>query len=121
MLHCCQFDADDIYYLEDTDLCSNRTLAIGFCPVCQKPIAELKEYGFAGGLNKVSAAGMNAHNLMLSLKDDIVYSVRELNYKKFKSKPYGWKYGINKSGKNGKVRQYACDFYGNKELVKKIM
>ena len=47
--------------------------------------------------------------------------MRECNYQKFKSKPYGWKYGVNKSVKiKGKefVKQYSKDFYGNKELIK---
>ena len=58
---------------------------------------------------------------MLELKDQIKYSMRECNYQKFKSKPFGWKYGVNKSAKiKGKeyVRQYAKDFYGNIELIK---
>jgi hypothetical protein len=45
----------------------------------------------------------------------------------FKTKckvPFGFKYGVNKEiKKNGKVialEQYACDFWGNKILVKKI-
>jgi hypothetical protein len=49
--------------------------------------------------------------------------MRECNYRKFKSKPYGWKYGVNKTAKiNGKerIKQYACDFYGNKEQIKLI-
>ena len=53
----------------------------------------------------------------------IVYSLREFNYAKFKSKPFGWKYGLNKSVKSGKkevVKQFACDFYGNKELVREV-
>ena len=55
------------------------------------------------------------------LKSQVLYSMRECNYLKFKSKPYGWRYGVNKSSKiKGKefVRQYAKDFYGNKELIK---
>jgi len=118
MRHCCQFKADDIYSLNDTDLFSSRTLAVGFCPICKKPVAELIEYGINGGINKISLAGINANNLMLEYKDEIAYSICELNFKKFKTKPYGWKFGINKETKNGKVKQYACDFYGNKELIK---
>jgi hypothetical protein len=57
----------------------------------------------------------------MKLKDDILYSLKEFNYRKFKSKPFGWIYGVNKSvkvnGKN-KIKQYAYDFYGNKEVVK---
>ena len=56
-------------------------------------------------------------------RNEIVYSLRECNYTKFKSKPFGWKFGLNRSVKSGKkevIKQYACDFYGNRELVKKV-
>ena len=118
MRHCCQFKADDIYYLNDTNLFTSRTLSIGFCPICKKPVAELIEYGINGGMNKTILAGISANNLMLKCNDEIVYSIKELNYRKLKSKPFGWKYGINLETKNGKIKQYACDFYGNKELIK---
>ena len=118
MHHCCQFKADDIYYLEENSICTSRILSVGFCPACGKPVAELVELNFAGGVNRVTAVGINAHNLLQSIKNEILYSYKEVNYRKFKSKPYGWKYGLNKVGKNGKLRQYACDFYGNKELIK---
>ena len=120
MRHCCQFKADDIYYLKDTEIYSARSLAIGFCPICKKPVAELTEYNFAGGMNKVSAAGLSAQNLMSDVSGDILYSVRDVNYRKLKSKPYGWKFGINRNSKCGKIYQYACDFYGNKELIKTV-
>ena len=99
---------------------TSRSLSIGFCPICGKPVAELVEYGINGGINRISLAGINAQNLMFNCQNDILYSMREVNYRKMKSKPYGWKYGVNKNGKNGKIRQYACDFYGNKELIKSI-
>ena len=59
----------------------------------------------------------------MSLKDDIEYSMRGCNYSRFKSKPFGWKYGVNKDVKiNGRkgIKQYAYDFYGNKELIKTL-
>jgi len=117
--HCSQFNAEEIYFLEDNDLYCNRTLSIGYCPICGKPVAELKEFNFAGGMNKVSVSGIHAQNMMLKVQNEIKYSSNQVNYRKVKSKPYGWKYGINKQGKNDCVRQYACDFYGNKELIKK--
>ena len=119
MRHCTNFDADDIYYLEDNDLYIDRKLSIGFCPICKRPVAELIEYNISGGLNKISLSGIHAQKLVQSCTQDIIYSIKELNYKKSKSKPYGWKYGLNRAGKNDKVLQYACDFYGNKELIKK--
>jgi len=118
MRHCCQFKADDIYSLKDTDIYLSRVLSIGFCPICKKPVIELVERGINGGINKISLSGVNANNLMLKMQKDIVYSLKELNYKKLKSKPFGWKYGVNKESNKGKIKQYACDFYGNKELVK---
>ncbi len=57
----------------------------------------------------------------MKYKDDILYSMKQCNYQKFKSKPFGWKYGVNKSVKirgEERVRQYACDFYGNKRINK---
>jgi hypothetical protein len=121
MRHCCTFKADDIYYLNETNLYTNRKLSIGFCPICKKPVAELVETRFNGAIERFCASGLSAHELMFKLKDQISYSMRECNYMKLKSKPYGWKYGVNKTvmvnGKE-KVRQYACDFYGNKEIIK---
>ena len=121
MRHCCQFKADEIYYLEETSLYVNRKLSIGFCPICEKPVAELVEISFTGSVERNRASGIKANVLMIELKDQIKYSMRECNYQKFKSKPFGWKYGVNKSAKiKGKeyVRQYAKDFYGNIELIK---
>ena len=121
MRHCCQFNPDDVYYLRDNDLFSSRKLSIGFCPICSKPVAELSEWRFDGVMNKTSVSGVRANDLMLGLREEIVYSLREYNHSKFKSKPFGWVYGVNKSVKNGRrelTKQYACDFYGNKELVK---
>lgn len=121
MRHCCQFKADEIYYLEETSLYVNRKLSIGFCPICKKPVAELVEISFTGAVERNRVSGVKANDLMIELKDQIKYSMRECNYQKFKSKPFGWKYGVNKSAKiKGKeyVRQYAKDFYGNIELIK---
>ena len=121
MRHCCSFRADDIYFLKETNLFTTRKLSIGFCPICCKPVAELLEIRFDGKIEKKFESGLRANDLMLSLKDDILYSLRECNYLKFKSKPFGWKYGVNKLTKiKGKerIRQYAYDFYGNKEVVK---
>ena len=121
MRHCCKFTADDIYFLSETNLYTTRKLFIGFCPICQKPVAELYLIRFDGKIERQIESGLNANELMMKLKDDILYSLKEFNYRKFKSKPFSWKYGVNKSVKvNGKnrIKQYAYDFYGNKEVVK---
>ena len=121
MRHCCQFKADDVYYLKETNLFVNRKLSIGFCPICKKPVAELIEIRFDGVINRDYKVGIQANDLAMKCKGDILYSMKQCNYQKLKAKPFGWKYGINKlSQLNGKecIRQYACDFYGNKELIK---
>ncbi len=121
MRHCCQFKADDIYYLKETNLYVTRKLSIGFCPICKKPVAELVEIRFDGVITRDYKIGIQANDLAMKYKDDILYSMKQCNYQKFKSKPFGWKYGVNKSVKirgEERVRQYACDFYGNKELIK---
>ena len=123
MRHCCEFKADDTYLLKETSLFVNRKIHIGFCPICQKPVAELVEISFTGSIERTRFSGIKAHNLLMKLRKEIVHSVKDFNYKKFKSKPFGWKYGVNKSGKikdKGIIRQYAYDFYGNKELIKTI-
>lgn len=123
MRHCCQFKADDIYYLKETNLFVSRKLSIGFCPICKKPVAELVEIRFDGVVSRDFKSGFQAHELAMKLKEDIVHSMKECNYRKFKSKPFGWKYGLNKAVKlrgEEKVRQYACDFYGNKEIIKTL-
>lgn len=119
MYHCIKFKADEIYYLEDTDFYENRILSVGFCPLCNKPVLELVEQSFTGGINKTVVSGISANNMLLSLKDSIVRSAKTV-CRRTKTRPFGWKYGINKCGKDGKIRQYACDFYGNKEFIKKI-
>ena len=123
MRHCCKFRADDIYYLADTEIYTNRKLSIGFCPICNKPVAELTSVRFDDFIENIKYTGLQADSILYRLKDEILYSLRECNYSKLKSKPYGWKYGVNKNvKKNGKdcIKQYAYDFYGNKEIVKEI-
>ena len=120
MRHCCQFNPDDVYYLRENNLFSSRKLSIGFCPICSKPVCELVEWRFDGIMHKTSVSGIKANDLMIKHKDEIVYSLREYNYSKIKSKPFGWIFGINKSVKSGngeKIKQYASDFYGNKFLI----
>ena len=123
MRHCCKFEADDIYYLEDNNIYTLRKLSIGYCPICNKFVAELSGTNPAGDLVKEKAAGLRANELIKKYSSEIIYSVRELNYAKFKTKPFGWKYGVNKvSTRSGKefVKQYAFDFYGNSELIKTV-
>lgn len=121
MFHCCKFKPDDIYYLKDSVFSTDRKLYVGFCPICSRPVAELIEFKFTGDAVKQYASGIKANEIVYEHKEEILYSMRDFNYGRFKPKPFGWKYGINKSVKKGNneiLKQYACDFYGNKELIK---
>ena len=121
MRHCCEFKADEIYYLVETSLYVDRKLSIGFCPICNKPVAELVEISFTGAIERHRFSGFKASEKVVNMANQIKYSMRECNYLRLKSKPFGWKYGVNRAVKiNGKeyIKQYAKDFYGNKELIK---
>ena len=121
MRHCCVFKAKDIYFLKDTALYVNRRLSIGFCPVCEKPVAELVEERFDGIEEKNTFAGAEANQIAMRLREQILFAQSAQNFLKIKPKPYGWKYGVNKYTKvNGKVKikQIARDFYGNEEIIK---
>ena len=123
MRHCGKFKADDIYYLYETAMYTTRKLSIGFCPICGKPVAEICKIRFDGVMEREYFVGIKANDIVRNLQDEIDYSATECNYRKMKSKPFGWKYGLNKAVKvrgQEKIKQYACDFYGNKEVIKTV-
>lgn len=124
MRHCNSvFSAEDIWYLLDTDSMVNRRLYIANCPVCGKKMALysycdsekknfFEQYFYSGGAVRIKE----------KLKKDIVSTM--LKFKSKRKMPFGFKFGKNKEiKKNGKIiaiEQYACDFWGNSILVKKI-
>ena len=123
MRHCNSvFKAQDIWFLLDKNICSNRKLYLANCPVCNKEMAlyscvnecgeYFEKYYYSGGAIRIKK----------ELKKDIVSTM--LGFKEKYRAPSGFKFGINKEIKrNGKIigiKQYACDFWGNKILVKKI-
>ena len=124
MRHCNSvFKAEDIWFLVDNDKEIKRKLYLANCPICQKEIVVyfsvdiktkniFEKYYYSGGARKIKQR----------FKNDIAATM--LGFKEKYKMPSGFKYGINKEIKrNGKVlgiKQYACDFQGNKILVKKI-
>lgn len=117
------FSAQDIWYLLDTDECKNRRLYIADCPICGKKMAlysycEIKsgnfyeQYFYSGGALRIKE----------KFKKDITSTM--LRFKTKQKMPFGFKYGKNKEIKrNGRIvaiEQYACDFWGNEILVKKL-
>ena len=77
MRHCCQFKADEIYYLEDSALFAERKLSIGFCPICNKPVAELVEISFLGAIERTRFSGIKANEILINLKNQIKYSASQ--------------------------------------------
>ena len=123
MRHCNSvFQANDIWFLLDCNNQTNRKLYLANCPICNKEMAlyscveneneYFEKYYYSGGAKKIKER----------LKKDIVSTF--LGFKTKYKMPFGIKYGLNKEiikkGKVVGVKQYACDFWGNKILVKKI-
>ena len=123
MRHCNSvFSAQDIWFLLDSDNEINRKLYLAICPICNKEMAlycavladgsVFEKYYYSGGAVKIKQR----------LKSQITSTM--LGFKTKYKMPFGFKYGVNKEIKrNGKiigVKQYACDFWGNKILVKKM-
>ena len=86
MRHCCKFKADDIYYLYETALYTTRKLSVGFCPICEKPVAELCKIRFDGTPEREYFVGIKANTVVCDLQDEINYSMKECTYKNAKSK-----------------------------------
>ena len=122
MRHCNSvFSADDIWFLLDCDNKLKRKLYLANCPICAKKIALysyfdkntnnfVEQYFYSGGVTRIKE----------KLKKDVTSTM--LGFKTKYKMPSGFKYGknveIKKFGKVIGIKQYACDFYGNKILVK---
>ena len=123
MRHCNSvFKAQDIWFLLDKDDCTKRKLYLANCPICNK---EMVLYSFVASNNEYFEKyyySNGARKIKERMKPEI--SSTMLGFKNKYKMPFGFKFGINKEiKKNGKVvgiKQFACDFWGNKVLVKKI-
>lgn len=123
MRHCNSvFKAQDIWFLLDKNNETRRKLYLANCPICNKEMVlyscindnneYFEKYYYSNGAIRVkNECKKDVTSTMLGFKD---------NYKT----PSGFKYGENKEvkrkGKVVAIKQYACDFWGNKILVKKI-
>ena len=123
--HCGQnIKPSDVWFLADTKECNNRILYIGYCPRCLKECSLLLE------TNKIQNKtfgkpkyGKQAKKEIELCRCDKLFTAHDLKIKK--GKPYSWVYGENKEirNKNGeviKIKQSACDYYGQKEIIKTI-
>ncbi len=123
--HCGQkIKPSEVWYLADTKECSNRILYIAFCPRCLKDLTCLSETSKTENkiFNKIKT-GVKAQKEIALCRLDKLYTAADLKIKK--GKPYGWIYGENIEVHNCKgeiieIRQKACDYYGQKEVIKRI-
>ena len=123
MRHCNSvFKAQDIWFLLDKDNETKRKVYVANCPICNKEMVlyscmknnqeYFEKYYYSGGAIRIKK----------DLKKEIASTM--LGFKNEYKMPSGFKYGENKEIKrNGKIvaiEQYACDFWGNKILIKQI-
>ncbi|MBR1617086.1 hypothetical protein IJ670_02940 [bacterium] len=122
MRHCNSvFSAEDIWYLLDSQNRTKRRLYLATCPICQKKMVLYsyfennmwhEQYFYSGGAKRIKE----------KYKKEVTSTM--LGFKSRYKAPFGFKYGKNiEVKKNGQIvglKQYACDFWGNKILVKKI-
>lgn len=125
MRHCNSvFSASDIWFLLDTEEQDERKLYIATCPICNKRMAlyayhdikancYFEQYYYSGGADRIKER----------LKKDVTSTM--LGFKEKYKMPSGFKYGknveIKRGGETSEIRQYACDFNGNKILIKRII
>ncbi len=123
MRHCNSvFCACDIWFLLDKENHTKRKLYLASCPICNKEMAlyscvidgekVFEKYYYSNGARKIKER----------LKKEVASTM--LGFKNKYKMPFGFIYGknqeIKRKGKTIEIRQYACDFWGNKVLVKKI-
>ena len=122
--HCNRtFRAEEIWFLRSNNNFTNRKLEIGKCPDCNKQIVLLAEKRLIDSKNfKTILSGKKANKIINECRNEIEYT--SLDILNVKGQPFGFKYGENKevrdkrTGKVTKIEK-ACDFYGNKEVIRK--
>lgn len=118
MFHCVSFKRTKMLFLFDNKDFRHRMVKVGICPKCKKKVVEIIEERKADG--KVfyeQKSGYEAISYLAKITSNVDYTSEK---KREKNIPIGWKFGINIETKSGEIKQYACDFNNNKELIKTI-
>lgn len=122
LVHCnTKFRPDEIQFLYDDEIFTNRKLEIGVCPHCEKLIAKLTEHRKVDNMYcEMVQSKSKAERLIKECSNDIWYSSLDAN--KPNKVLYGFRYGENTETINKKtgekiITQKACDWFGNKEKV----
>lgn len=124
-VHCnMKFRADEILFLRNNESFTDRRLKIATCPVCNHTLARLIETRIADNKKfDTLYTRRKADKVIQEVQDEIEYS--SLDNIPVKGSLFGFRYGENKERVNKKTgevtyTQKACDFYGNKEIVKTL-
>lgn len=124
LVHCnTKFRPDEIQFLIDNDMFTHRRLEIGVCPICEKLLARFVEKRILDDkIFDTTYKKEKAEKVIRELKDEILYT--NLDAPKQQGL-HGFRYGVNTERTNKTtgettITQKACDFYGNKEIVKKF-
>lgn len=122
LVHCnSKFQSYVTWFLIPSSSFYNRSIEFGICPHCEKEIACLVEYRKSDDYKSVTYyKPRHIPKLREKYRNEIDYRSTDLIIPK--GSPYGWRYGLNQEKVNkqtGEVtlKQTACDFYGNKEIV----
>lgn len=124
IVHCSmKFRPDVIWFLRNKGLFVNRRIEIGVCPNCEKKLVRFVEQRVSDGkIFDDTYKTRKAEKCLSVNKDDIEYTSLD-SFNSGKKCLYGFRYGETKEKVNKKtgevtIVQKACDFYGNKEVVK---
>lgn len=118
-----RFRPKEIKFLINNDYFTHRRIEVGNCPKCEKLIARLVEKRVTDGqwFDTTYTKG-KAEKLLKDYATDVDYT--SLSFPKPNKTLYGFRYGenyekVNKTTGEVTVIQKACDFFGNKEEVKR--
>lgn len=115
------------WFLHPNQSFTNRRLEFGICPNdnCQKEMLRLVETRIADNqkFSPIIISPKAIEKIIKKCKPEIEYIDSDVQKKR--TKPFGLLYGTNKIIHNTKgkiigIRQRACDYYGNNEIVKFI-
>lgn len=123
MEHCVKFNAFDTWYLHDIKDFTNRTLTLGRCPKCKKQVVVLNETHIQTKKEYSNVfTEFKALEVIKNERKRVNYTALEI---KTKNITLGFRFGLNKERRNkqnkvSSIKQFSCDFNGNKQLVKKL-
>ena len=121
--HCGRvFKPSEVWFLENTNICINRTLYIGTCPNCQRLMTTLVETDIKSDrIFAKTKQGKKALKEIELCKSQKLFTDADIAVRK--GKPCGWVFGVNseRKTKDGvKIVQKSCDFFGQSEQIKII-